>query len=335
MIGNATVAHCRRHRTSVALALAMGLAACAGAPPLAEVDGGTPEVALLGELILPAEPGDTVTISHTSPRSEGDGEEAPVTHAFVGGTGDGLPPIFVESGGGLAPNPGVWGACRGGDAAAAAQGCPIPPVEGPRAWNGRDYWSIGAMVPGESREVAIADDIAAGDHPLVCALHPALRVVVRVGHGAPEPPARDVEAAVADALAAAAAPDPHQGPWEVLAGVGTGDAYVARFVPETVTVPVGATVTWEAGARTPVDVVFGIDSHDLSLVHTEPADANPSGDTDAWDGKGVVRSGFLSSDVSAGARARTWSVTFTEPGTYTYASRFAPTLTGTVVVADV
>lgn len=121
---------------------------------------------------------------------------------------------------------------------------------------------------------------------------------------------------------------------EVLAGVPADEADVARFAPETVTVSVGGTVTWRAGARSPVDVVFGVDPRDLSLAHTEPTDANASGDADGWDGRGVVQSGFLSKDPTAGARAQSWSVTFTRPGTYEYRSRFGRSLRGTVVVTD-
>ena len=322
-------------RAAASFSAVVVLSGCSGAPPIAEVDGGTPEVALLGEVVVSVKAGDVVTIRHVSAPNDGDQEEeAPLAHAFVGGAGEQLPPIFMGADSGLVPNGGVWGACRGGDAAGAGRGCPIPPVEGPAAWNGVDYWSTGAMVPGESREVPVADTIAAGDHSLVCVLHPELRVVLRVNGPAPEAPVRDVDVAIAEALTAAAVRDQELKPGEVLAGVVVGDAYVARFVPETISVPRGATVTWRAGARTPVDVVFGSDAEELSLVHTDPADGNASGDAAAWDGEGVVRSGFLSSEPSAGARGQQWSLTFTQAGTYSYASRFGPTLKGTVVVTD-
>ena len=172
-----------------------------------------------------------------------------------------------------------------------------------------------------------------GRLPLVCVLHPDLRVLVRVDGPAPQSPARDIEAAIDAALATADVISDQQ-EFEVVAGVLADGAYVARFVPETMTVPVGGTVTWRAGARTPVDVVFGVESRSLSLAHTEPSDANASGEADGWDGRGVVQSGFLLQDLAAGARAQTWSVTFTSPGTYEYGSRFSPSLRGTVVVTE-
>ena len=325
-------ARCRQRIAVVMTSVATGVlvAACAGDPPLAKVDGGTPEVALTGDVVVPANGGDVVTITHASPPSDGE----PVTHAFVGGTRGNLPPIFMPADDGLSPNPGVWGSCRGGDVAAAAQGCPMPPVEGPAAWNGSDYWSTGAILPSESREVPLDDAIPAGDYALVCALHPELRVLVRVDGQATKSSVHDLKVAVNDALVAADAAASNQQHLEVLAGVTVHDSYVARFVPETVTVPVGGTVTWRAGARTPVDVVFGIDPRDLSLAHTQPTDANASGNADGWGGRGVVQSGFLSKDPNAGVRAQSWSVTFMRPGTYEYGSRFGPSLRGTVVVTD-
>lgn len=297
------------------------------------MDGGTAEVSLLGDVIVPAEAGETVTIRHTSePTAEA--EEAPVTHAFVSQRDDRpLPPVFTERAGGLAPNPGVWGACRGGEAAKATSGCPIPPIEGPDRWDGSAYWATGAMLPGESREVPLSEDMPRGDHRLVCALHPSLRVIVRVGAAAPDPTERDTVAAVNAALAFAAERDPHQSPTHVVAGVATGTAYVASFAPQEIRVGVGERVTWRAGSRTPVDVIFGMDdAEELSLSHTQPADALPRGNAEAWNGRGILSSGFLSADPTAGAVSGTWTATFTRPGTYPYVSRFSPSLTGTVIV---
>jgi plastocyanin len=323
----------RRTVTATLMASALALVACSGdGSAVALVDGGTAEVSLLGDVIVTTAPGAVVTIEHGS-EPTADAEEAPVTHAFVvPGDGLALPPVFVRRGDGLAPNPGVYGACRGGPPAKASNGCPIPPIEGPDAWDGTAYWSTGAMLPAESRELPLSEDIAPGDHHLVCALHPGLRVVIRVDAAAPEPSERDVAAEVDAALAFAAEADPHRGPNQVTAGVTAGNAFVAAFSPETVRIPVGGTVTWRAGARTPVDVVFGASEEELSLSHTQPSDALPSRNADAWNGEGVLQSGFLSADPAAGAAAATWTATFRRPGTYRYASRFSPTLQGTVIV---
>ena len=319
-------------RVAAALICALLLASCSrSSSGQATVDGGTPDVALLGDTIVTAAGGDTITIVHGSePQTDA---ENPVNHAFVAPAADGaLPPLFVPRGGGLAPNAGVWGACRGGDVAEAVDGCPIPPIEGPQAWDGRSYWSTGAMLPGEEREVPLGDDIAPGDHPMVCALHPGLRVVVRVDAAAPDAPTRDVEAEVAAARAFAAEADPHQGPTQVNAGVAAPNAYVAVFAPETLRISAGETVTWRATGRAPVDVVFGASEEQLDLSHAQPADALPKGNPSAYAGKGLLQSGFLSADRTAGASGSSWAVTFPRPGPYRYASRFSATLQGMVIV---
>jgi plastocyanin len=301
------------------------------------IDGGTDGVALLGDVVVAAGAGDTVTVHHATTLVSG--AEAPTTHALVAAGADALPPIFGAGAGGIIPNPAVWGPCGGGTADEAVGQCPVPAVEGPTAWDGRSYWSLGAMLPGEQRELVLSDDIADGDHVLVCALHPQLRLVVRVGGDAEESAtpsagqrsdaAREQAVAVADSGARPI----------VLAGVDVEEqaAFVSVFAPETVRVAVGDSVTWRAGARTPVDVVFGAggaDQGELSLSHTAPEDGLPSGDASGWDGRGELRSGFLSADPAAGASGAEWTVTFTQPGTFTYASRFSDLMTGTVVVEE-
>jgi plastocyanin len=307
------------------------VAACGGPATVdVDVDGGSADVAVLGDVVVSVAPGDTVVLRHAADSTLED--EAPITHAFVG-PGE-PPPIFVPQGGGLIPTPAVWGPCRGGSAEDVVAGCPIPPVEGPQEWDGRAYWSAGAMTPTETREIALSDDLSTGDHVLTCALHPELRVVLRVdGDGASSPDASAVVAAARAAVDSEAEGDD----MIVAAGVLAEGAYVAAFSPQTVRIPVGGSVTWQAGSRAPVDVVFGAEADEegenpLSLSHTEPADGLPAGNADAWDGDGELRSGFLSADSAAGASASEWTVTFTHAGTYPYASRFGDAMTGVVVV---
>lgn len=328
----------RRFRTAAGVTLAGVLLACTGGDGAAisvGVDGGSEGVILLAAHDVAVAAGDTITVvsgaGGASAAPDADHEDAPVTHAFVGGVGDDLPPLFAAAAGGLSPNPGVWGQCRGGVAAAAVANCPVPPIEGPAAWDGGAYWSTGALLPGESREVPISPDIAAGEHLLVCALHPELRVRVIVGDDAQaEPPGEPARVAHALQAAEDLAADLPAG--EVLAGAVVDGAYVGRFVPAEILIAPGESVTWSAQGRAPVDVVFGVD--DLDLTHTAAADGVADGNSQAWDGTGEVRSGFLSGDPAAGATAQTWTVTFTQPGRYEYASRFGAGFTGTVVVEE-
>lgn len=316
--------------------VALAVSACSGATPddvAVAIDGGTAQVALLGDVVVAAEPGATVTVRHATPPEVG--SEAPMTHALVATPADDLPPVFDQGAGGIVPNPAVWGPCRGGEPAAATGQCPVAAVDGPQAWDGRTYWSLGAMLPGEERELPLSRELPDGDHALVCALHPQLRLVVRVGaEGTPS--ARDTEGQVGAARHRAAEIAATAGRRVVVAGIDVDDppAYVSSFSPDVMHVDVGDAVTWRAGARAPVDVVFGADHEELSLSHTTPADGLPSAGGRRWNGRGILRSGFLSADPAAGASATEWTVRFTRPGTYTYASRFSDQMGGTVVVEE-
>ncbi len=301
-----------------------------GRPIEVDVDGGASDVAVLGDIVIAVRPGQTVILRHAGDTISG--AESPITHAFAGPSAP--PPVFTPTGGGLVPTPAVWGPCQGGAAEEIVGACPIPAAEGPKSWDGLAYWSTGAMVPSETREITLADEIAEGEHILTCALHPDLRVVLSVdGENSPEP---DTDAVV-DAARAAVEDEAEGSDVTVTAGLSVEGAYVVAFSPQTVSIPIGGSVTWRAGASTPVDVVFGAvsgadDANPLSLAHTVPTDGVPTGDAGAWDGKSDLRSGFLSADLATGASAQEWTVTFTRPGTYTYASRFGDAMIGTVVV---
>lgn len=313
----------------LAVVCAVAVAAGCSSSPASQtvvVDGGSQGVAFLGDRVVAAEPGGVVAIEHGgAPAAQGD--EAPMTHAFVGGAGDELPPLFTPAGGGRIPNPAVWGPCTGGDVADAEGPCPVPPAQDPR-WDGRGYWSTGAMLPGERREIALGDDVPAGDLLLVCAIHPQLRVVVRTG--AEAQPAAPAGPAVDTVLAAAAAQERPAA--TVSAGTVVDGAYVGRFLPAQVRIRAGESVTWIAGGRAPVEVVFN--GEELDLLHAQPADAEPAGKPGAWNGKGELRSGFLSDDPRAGAAGARWRVTFSRPGRYQYASRFGAAWRGVVIVEE-
>ena len=288
--------------------------------------GGGDGVAVLGDVAVAAAAGSEVTITHAgAPAPEDD--EAPVTHAFVGGADQQLPPLFTPAGGGLAPNPAVWGPCAGGSVADAVGQCPEPPTTAPQ-WDGRSYWSTGAMLPGEKRQIRLAGELPEGDLRLVCAIHPKLRVLMRTSGEAPPTSGPDVTAA--GAVEAAASQTPAAG--TVAAGVEVAGAYVGRFVPSEIRIRAGESVTWVAGGRAPVDVVFN--GGDLDLSHTAPADATAIGDAGGWHGRGELRSGFLSADSGAGAVAASWRVRFLRPGRYAYASRFGSAWRGVVIVEE-
>jgi plastocyanin len=290
-----------------------------------DVDGGTSTVVLLEAQSVEARPGDTIRIRH---RGEHDPEfEQGVTHAFVSSPPGELPPLFVGGSEGVRPNPAVWGSCNGGTSSPTLIACPVAPVDGPRGWNGEDYWSLGAMVPGEERDLPLADDIALGTYGFVCVLHPRLTVDIKVT----EQP-----------KAAAPRPAPDLGPIagsgpvvdnrrEVTAGFETSDpaASVNSFVPAEVSIEAGRAVTWTVSSPDPHDVVFA--DHPVELTDTSPVDSVPHAPREGWNGRSDVWSGFLSTDPSAAAGS-SFSLTFQAPGRYDYQCRFHPGMEGVVVV---
>ena len=340
------------HDGVVVVALAATVLGACGTPEpavrVAAVDGGDERVVGLATVQVAARAGEVVQIrnANTGELPEDDetapgaasGEHAAdpsVTHLFVAAPPDALPPVFVPQAAGFGPNAGVWGQCRGGDAADAVGTCPIPPVEGPTTWDGTSYWSTGALLPGESADVPLDAAIDEGRYTLVCALHPELRVEVDVDAQAP-----------GDGAASAASPAPPevpplsafedaapQEPATVVAGArAEGDApgTLQRFVPPTISIGVGEEVTWVVEGRDPHDVNLGLE-RDLELVDSQPEQALPSAPEGGWDGRSEVRSGYLSTDPDGPAGDR-FTVRFTEPGTYPYVCRFHPSMTGVVEV---
>lgn len=312
----------------------------------ARVDGGSESVIAVRGVNVLAEPGDVVRVVNANRGPEGrraaesteavsaQGDAAAgatIVHAFTAAPLEALPPLFVAAGGGVLPNAGVWGACRGGDADEAVGACPVPPIEGPTAWDGTTYWSTGAMLPTEARDVPLADDIPLGTHRLLCALHPDLflDVVVTDDAGAPADPDAPPAPAALDEVLAAVLPATTR-PDEVLIAPSTSDTALTTFHPVTIEVGVGESVTWTTTTRSPHDVVLGAEDRP-DLQHSLPTDGVPDLPAGPWDGTGEIRSGFLSTDPSAPGGTSV-TVTFAVPGTYTYHCRFHPTMTGTVVV---
>lgn len=298
------------------------------------LDLGTADVVDLRPVAVQARPGDTVVIRSGNP-GRGPDDESPVHHLFTSAAPDAVPPLFVPVGAGRLPNPGVWGVCAGGDARDARTGCPIPPIEGPRAYDGRSYFSLGALLPGETREIPLAPDLPFGSYRFSSAIHPGLYVDVQVVRDPVEPAALPpVDAVAATAAARRAARPSADGDPVVLLGPGLADhaVEVLTAVPATVRIPVNGTVTWRVPGRSPHTVELGTDpEHPPSLAHTTAADTTPRLPPGGrWDGTGVVRSGVLSRDRSV--RRTLFSIVFTRPGTYRASNRFHQGLTTVVHV---
>lgn len=120
--------------------------------------------------------------------------------------------------------------------------------------------------------------------------------------------------------------------YNVTAGVGDDDFVANIFIPSRLQVYVGDTVTWHIGGRIePHSVAFGPKAAlDAIVAHAQvviPSKAGPptiafspklayptAGTT--YDGTGVANSGVINPDGDG--PERTWSLTFTKPGTYPY-----------------
>jgi len=324
-----------RPRLVVALLLSACLAACTpdggtrsgpapdDGPQRRDVllDQGSADVVDLRPVTVQARPGDVVVLHSDNP-GHGEDDESPVHHLFTSAPTAAPPPLFVAAGRGHLPNPGAWGMCRGGDPARATAGCPIPPVEGPSAYDGRSYFSLGALLPGETRELPLAPDLPLGTYRFTCAVHPDMYVDVEVVEepttASPLPPA-EVAAPRQQVV-----PDTTTRPGRPVVVLGPQPAgqaaEVLAAVPGSVHLPVGGTVTWRVDGRSPHTVELGLDHspHLADTTATDTAPAVPRGR--GWDGVGMVRSGVLSADPSVDRT--TFSLVFTRPGTYRAYDRF-------------
>lgn len=285
------------------------------------VDHGTAKVVDLRSATVQAAPGDVVVLRNANPGG-GEDDESPVHHLFTS-AGPQLPPLFTPVGEGHVPNGGVWGLCRGGDAADATQGCPVPPVEGPGAYDGTSYFSLGSLLPSDEVELPLDEELPLGIYRFTCAVHPHMHVDVEVVEDpapAPTPAPLDAGLALRRAGEERLLSEPRSA--VVLLGplLAEPSAEVLTAVPEVVRIPVGGTVVWRVAGRSPHTVELGLQGPP-HLADTVAADTVPLGAPDGrWDGTRVVRSGVLSTDPAVDRRE--FALTFTQKGTYRAHDRF-------------
>ena len=128
---------------------------------------------------------------------------------------------------------------------------------------------------------------------------------------------------------------PSETTWKVAIGGETPDHRLQAqlFAPSTITIDAGDTVTWTMAAAFDHTVTFlsGSRPPDLFIPENDrkllfnPLVALPQG-LKTYAGKGIANSGVLM------GRDKTYSLTFTKPGSYAYLCMLHPGMTGTVVV---
>jgi plastocyanin len=124
-------------------------------------------------------------------------------------------------------------------------------------------------------------------------------------------------------------------------GAGTATVDVQRFFPPRVSIHAGDSLTWINKSQAPHTVTFLGDQPPPPVVVVQPQPQGPprfqlnpdmllpAGNPNAYDGSGYLNSGFTEPGPNG-----TFTVTFTQPGTYDYLCLLHENMVGTVVVSE-
>ena len=278
---------------------------------------------------LEASPGDTIVFQNGS-------SQAPHTITFgVAPDRSNQPPVVLPD---------------GSESAVANQPCfdakgpttklvKCPSKELP-AYDGSGFWNSGFLVPAVAPEgtkrvsLKLADSIEPGEYRYLCILHGPMAGVLKVVEESERKPREDVVDAAKEELArvrssAAAIKDPQVGANTVAAGWSGGVTAVNRFLPETIEVKRGATVTWEAFSEyEPHTVSFG----NYQAGVPAPGATAPKGPKSggAYTG-GDANSSFFGKPGGPFPPGP-YKLSFPTAGTYTYVCVLHPGMQGTVKV---
>lgn len=223
----------------------------------------------------------------------------------------------------------------------APQPSPFSPAAqtpaGGSTYDGTGFVNSGIVPPVPGHNTYSLTFTKAGTFPYVCLLHPGMvgTVIVQPA-GTPYPMTQaqyDEASAVASqqSLAAgvaamnAATPTTSKNAdgstnYHILAGTSAGRASVMRFLPNTLTISAGDSVTWtNSDMIDPHTVTFAPDGKYPAL--SDPAALAPAGGS-TYDGSTFTNSGLImpsGAPASHGVPATTsYTLTFTKPGVYTY-----------------
>jgi plastocyanin len=107
---------------------------------------------------------------------------------------------------------------------------------------------------------------------------------------------------------------------------------VLEFLPETVKVATGTTVTWEIAGPEPHSVTFVPPGTDPPSVDKDPSLFTPTPATGPYDGTTLVNSGVL--PLGETSEVQKFSMSFANPGKYTYYCVLHPNMVGTPQVTS-
>ncbi len=285
---------------------------------------------------LKASPGDTVVFKNGS-------SQAPHTVSFgIDERRSNQPPVILPTG---AESPVVQQPCYTQDPPTAELvECPSKQLP---AFTGEGFWNSGFLLPAPApaeagpKEVTLklADDITPGQYRYVCILHGPMVGVLDVLEDEGARDEKDVVGETADEQlasvrsAADAIEDPSTGAegdtFKAAAGWGKDVTAVNRFLPETVEVKAGQSVSWEAfSSYEPHTVSFGA----YQAGAPAPGSFLPKGPKSggAYTG-GDANSGILGAKGGP-FPAGPFTLTFPAAGEYKYVCVLHPGMQGAVKV---
>jgi plastocyanin len=300
------------------------------------VDGATPEgkniqLAAYFPGGLKVHPGDTVLFENKS-------SQAPHTVSFgINSDRSNSPAPLTKA---AAFNPAVFGPCVSPAAPSRdLVACPEPPAAQLPPYAGTGYWNSGVLAPAAApagtKQVAVkfAESTPTGTYNYACILHAFMGGSVTVvspeeTRDNPDDVATSAAKSAADAATAAAAiPDPAApGAGQVVSGWGSQVAAVNRFLPSTVEIKAGETVTWKATSQfEPHTVTF-------EPPFTNPEDPRVPPPSGAKAG-GSYTAGFTNSGIFGPKPpfpSDSFSLRFPKAGEYNYVCALHPGMKGTV-----
>lgn len=278
---------------------------------------------------IKASPGDSIVFRNRS-------SQAPHTITFgVEQDRSNQPPVVLPNG---TESPVVTEPCFAeGGATAKLTSCPSKTLP---AYEGDGYWNSGFLVPAVAPEgpkettLELADSIEPGQYRYLCVLHgPMVGVLEVVEEGDREPTDAVTETADEQLVEVRADADEIRDPEvdanTVAAGWSGGVTAVNRFLPETIEVKSGSTVTWDAFSD--------YEPHTVSFGPNFKAGVP---------GPGQVPSGPKSGEAYTGGEASSgmfgkaggpfppgpYKLSFPRAGEYTYVCVLHPGMQGTVKV---